>query len=208
MAEKKKSLGMFEIVYILMLALLLIVSVIYMGKPRVGIINLALAAQELGVTPLIETDVSQWREIASGDLEKVNAEYQAISKSMKAEFDAATSDEQKIELKKQMNSMSREYSTRILKIKGRVQRHQQKVLLTFRKRLNPFIVKVARKRKLWMVFDNSARLVYSTKQVDITDAVVEAAQYLFDKQENLLDVDEELTAKDLPAEVSDAGEKE
>ncbi len=208
MAEKKKSLGMFEIVYILMLALLLIVSVIYMGKPRVGIINLALAAQDLGVTPLIEADVSQWREIASGDLKKVNAEYQAISKAMKAEFDAATSNEQKIELKKQMNSMSREYSARILKIKGGVQQHQQRILLTFRKRLNPFITQVARKRKLWIVLDNSARLVYSTKQVDITDAVVGEAQDLFDKQDSLLDADEVLTPEDLPAEVSDAGEKE
>ena len=104
-------------------------------------------------------------------------------------------------MKRQMNAMSREYSARILEIKGRVQQHQQKILLTFRKRLNPFITEVSRKRKLWIVLDNSARLVYSTKQVDITDAVVEASRDLFDKQESLLDVDEALASEDLPAEL-------
>lgn len=202
MAEKK-SLGMFEVVYILMLAVLLIVSVVYMGKPRIGIINLAIAAQELGVTPLIEADVTQWREIAAGDLKKVNEEYMAVSKGMKAEFDKAKSDEQKSELKKQMNAMSREYSARILKIKGGVQEHQQRILLTFRKRINPFITEIARKRKLWIVFDNSARLVYSTKQVDITGAVIEASRDLFFKQESLLDADATLVTEDLPAELSE-----
>ena len=123
---------------------------------------------------------------------------------MKSEFDEATSADQKTELKKQMNTMSREYSARVLEIKGGVQQHQQKVLLTFRKRLNPFITEVARKRKLWIVLDNSARLVYSTKQVDVTDAVVEAARELFDKQEGLLD-DETLTSEDLPEELPGTG---
>ena len=200
MAEKK-SLGMFEIIYILMLAALLIVSVVYMGRPKVGIINLSRAAKELGVTSLIEADLAGWREIASGDLKKVNAEYAAVGKGMKAKFDAATSDVDKAEIKKQMNSMSREYSARIIKIKGRVQMRQQKVLHTFRKRLNPSIIKVSRKRKLWVVLDNSARLVYSTSQVDITDAVVEAARDTFAKQDSLLDVDEDLTLAELPAEL-------
>ncbi|MCK5528039.1 MAG: OmpH family outer membrane protein [Kiritimatiellae bacterium] len=200
MAEKK-SLGMFEIIYILMLAALLIVSVIYMGRPKVGIINLSRAAKDLGVTSLIEADLSNWRDIAAGDLKKMNAEYAAVGKGMKAKFDAATSDSEKAELKAQMSSMSREYSAHIIKIKGRVQLRQQKVLHTFRKRLNPFIIEVSRKRKLWVVLDNSARLVYSTSQVDVTDAVVAAARDSFAKQDGLLDVDEDLILAELPVEL-------
>ena len=186
MAEKK-SLGLFEIIYILMLAGLLIISVIYMGKPRIGIINLAQAAQELGVTPLIETDVSQWREIASGDLKKANAEYAAVSKGIKAKFVKATTDAEKQELKRQMNNITKEYSIRVLKIKGRVQKHQVALLQTFRNRVNPYIVKVAHKHKFWIVLDSSARLVYATKQTDITDEVVAASRDFFSKQDNLLD---------------------
>ncbi len=185
--SEKKSLGLFEVIYILMLAGLLIISVIYMGKPRIGIINLGQAAQELGVTPLIESDVSQWRELASGDLKKANAEYAAVSKGIKEKFAKATTDAEKQELKQQMNNITKEYSTRVLQIKARVQKHQVALLQTFRNRINPYIVKVAHKHKLWIVLDSSSRLVYATKQTDITDEVVAASRDFFSKQDNLLD---------------------
>ena len=185
--SEKKSLGLFEVIYILMLAGLLIISVIYMGKPRIGIINLGQAAQELGVTPLIESDVSQWRELASGDLKKANAEYAAVSKGIKEKFTKATTDAEKQELKQQMNNITKEYSARVLQIKARVQKHQVALLQTFRNRINPYIVKVAHKHRLWIVLDSSSRLVYATKQTDITDEVVAASRDFFSKQDNLLD---------------------
>ena len=207
MTDKKKTFGMYEIVYVLIVVALLIASVIYMRKPRVGMINFAVAAQELGVASLIEDDIAQRQAVAAAELKKVNTEYLGLSKALKDEFDKAVSDDDKADLKRQMNVTARKYSATVREIKGQVQQYQQKVLFTFKKRLNPYITKVAGKRKLWIVLDNSTRLVYSTSKVDVTDAVVAAARELFDKEESLLDIDDSLISGALTPELPDTDVK-
>ena len=191
--RKKKSGNMFDVVYVALLAVLLVVAVFYIGKPRVGIISLGRAAEELGVEQKIIEDAQAWRETAAGDFNKLKEEYRAFGKGIQAKAADVETEEEKIALKKDLTQATREYYKSSAEVRSRVRKHQQLVLRTFRSRLDPFIAEVSRKRRLWLVLDRSARLVYATSRIDITDEVVAAAMSTFEMQTSLID-------KELPAE--------
>jgi Skp family chaperone for outer membrane proteins len=185
----KKSFGAFEVVYIVMLGALLLLAVFHMGKPRVGVIDLAAVARELGVDDQIEKEILDWRETAVSDLKGLKNEYTALGKGIKEQALTTESDEAKTELKQEFLDASRDYSRQTMEVRQRMQRHQQELLQTFRGRLDPFIMEVARKKHLWVVLDRSARMVYATSRVDISAEVVKNATSFFEQQTDLLDPD-------------------
>ena len=185
----KKSFGAFEVVYIVMLGALLLLAVFHMGKPRIGVIDLAGVARELGVDVQIEEEILSWRETAVSDLKGLKDEYTALGKGIKKQALSTESDDAKQSLKQELLDASRDYSRRSLEVRQRVQRHQQELLQTFRGRIDPFITEVARKKHLWVVLDRSARMVYATSRVDVSGDVVAQAKPFFDKQTDLLDPD-------------------
>ena len=199
--EEKKAIGAFEVVYIVMLGALLVLAVFFMGKPRIGIIDLGRVAEEVGVEERIIDDAQQWRDTAGADLKKLKDQYKTLGQDIRAKADEAETDEEKAALKKDLTETVREYYSHSGRVRTRVRRHQQAVLKTFRKRVDPFVTEVARKRRLWLVLDRSARLVYATAKVDITDDVIEKAEPFFAKEMDLIDV--ELTEDDLVENVSD-----
>lgn len=199
--EEKKAIGAFEVVYIVMLGALLVLAVFFMGKPRIGIIDLGRVAEEVGVEERIIDDAQQWRDTAGSDLKKLKDQYKTLGQDIRAKADEAETDEEKAALKKDLTETVREYYSHSGRVRTRVRRHQQAVLKTFRKRVDPFVTEVARKRRLWLVLDRSARLVYATAKVDITDDVIEKAEPFFAKEMDLIDV--ELTEDDLVENVSD-----
>jgi len=193
--SKKKSGSMFDVVYIAMLAVLLVVAVFYVGKPKVGIIDLGRAAGELGVEQRIIEDAQNRREAAAGDFRKLKEEYQAVGKGIQARAAEGASDEEKMVLRKDLTEATREYYKSSAEVRERVRLHEQAVLRTFRDRIDPFISEVSRKRRLWLVLDRSARLVYATSRIDITDDVIARAKPFFEKETSLLN--EESTEENL-----------
>jgi Skp family chaperone for outer membrane proteins len=181
---------------------LLVLAVFYMGKPRVGIINLGRVASELGVEQKIVEDAQKWRENAAEDFQKLKAEYQTLGKGVQAKAAGAQSDEAKLALRQEVTEATKDYYESSAKVRARVAKHQQEVLQTFRNRLDPFVREVSRKRRLWLGLDQSARLVYATSKIDITDEVIKKAKPTFAEQTDL--IDEELSEKDLPGSVLDA----
>jgi Skp family chaperone for outer membrane proteins len=169
----------------------------------VGIINLGRVASELGVEQKIIEDAQKWRENAAEDFQKLKNEYQALGKGVQAKAAEAQSEEAKKALRQEVTEATKEYYESSAKVRARVARHQQEVLQTFRNRLDPFVREVSRKRRLWLVLDRSARLVYATSKIDITDDVIEKAKPTFVEQTELLD--EDLTEKDLPGSVLEEG---
>ena len=195
MEEDRKKWGAFEVIYIVMLAVLLVLAVFYMGKPKVGVIDLGRIAEEVGIEDKIVEDAEEWRDAAGVDLKELRDQYSALGKGIKDKALEAETEDEKLALQKDLNDATRQYYTETAKLRARVNKHQQAVLRTFRMRLDPFITEVARKRRVWLVLDRSARLVYATAQIDITDEVTEKAMPFFAEQQDL--VDAELTAEDV-----------
>jgi len=204
--EQKKAIGAFEVVYIVMLGALLVLAVFFMGKPRIGVIDLGRVAEEVGVEQQIIDDAQEWRDTAGSDLKKLRDEYRALGKGIRLKAGEAETDEEKAALKKDLTETAREYYTHSARVRAGVRRHQQAVLRTFRTRVDPFVTEVARKRRLWLVLDRSARLVYAIAKVDITDDVIEKAAPFFAEEMDLIDA--KLTEDDLLEDVSDIEEED
>jgi len=189
MAKEKKSLGLFEAVYIVMLAALLVLAVFFMGKPRVGVIDMAHVARELGVEERIAAAISGQREEAGSTLQGLRQEYTALGEGLKARIGELETDEEKEAVRRTWREATQQFRARRDDIRRDLQREQQAMLVTFRRRIAPIVSDISRKRRLWVVIDRSARLVYAMGEIDITDDVIKAAQPAFDADPTLIDED-------------------
>lgn len=187
MQQEKRTGSPLDVVYIALLAILLVVAIFYIGKPRVGMIDLGRVAEELGVEEQIVRDAQQWREEATEDFQRLKDEYRAFGQGISARVAEAETDEEKMLLQKSLADATREYYASSAEVRNRVRQRQQSVLRVFREHLDPFVREVSRKRRLWLVLDHSARLVYATSKIDITDEVIEKAIPFFEAQTNLVE---------------------
>lgn len=195
-SERNRSANKLDVVYFVMLATLLVVALFFMGKPRVGTIDLGRVASELGVEQSVVEDAQKWREAAMDDFKRLRDEYQLLGKGVQSKAAEAQTEEEKLALRKAMTEATRAYYESSAEVRERVRKHEQQVLRTFRERLDPFVREVARHRRLWLVLDRSARLVYSTTQIDITDDVIRRAAHSFETMTGLVDSDP--SEEDLP----------
>jgi len=200
MATEKKSLGLFEAVYIVMLAALLVLAVFFMGKPRVGVIDMAQVARELGVEERIANAIQEQREEAGSTLQGLRQEYAALGEGLKSRVAELETNEAKEELRRTWQEATQEFRAQRAGIQRDLQREQQAMLITFRRRIAPFVNEISRKRRLWVVIDRSARLVYAAGEIDITEDVVKKARAAFEAQESLIDEDllEQMAETNMP----------
>jgi Skp family chaperone for outer membrane proteins len=169
-----------------------------MSRPRVGVLDLGRVAKGLGLDERILEDDETRRQEAEIELKALQIEFKALKEQQETRNAAAETEAQKQAVQDEFARTARELRSRSVDVRRRLVRHRNEVARTFRKRLQPAILDVAQRRRLWVLLDSRAPLFYVTRQVDMTDAVVEAARPIFQGITNLVDtaVDEAAGAQD------------
>lgn len=198
---KKRSVNLYEIVYVAVLVVLLVFGMFFLGRPKTGVLDVGRVVSGLGMDVRMDEDSKEWEESAGAELKKLEDDFAQQTGDIQARIDAATGADRE-KLRQELKDTNRAFVRESSAVRGRVRAHQREVVGTFRARLQPFINNVAEKKRLRLVFERSgSRVLYSVSGIDITEAVIEEARPAFEQEMALLEMDDD--DADADAEVSE-----
>ena len=176
-----------EIVYIVILVVLFVYVALWANAPRVGVLDLRRLTNAVGMDTRMAKDYAEKQKEAQQKLSKVQAQIADATASLNKELQTATGAKRE-ELVTQLAAIQRPFLEEATAIRNDAQRHRGQVLGTFRRRIQPSLEKVSRRRHLDVVMDPSVSVLYATRRVDITDEVVKDCKPLFKPDLPLIDL--------------------
>jgi Skp family chaperone for outer membrane proteins len=178
----KKRVNLSEVAYIGMLVILLGVVIFYMGRPRIGLMDVGRVTRALGIESQVTTEAKEWEARALAEAKRLQQDFDEQTATLRRRMDEAGTAAEKEALQKEMRAANVTLQRDTGAVRERLNAHNREMLSSFRSRLQPFVDRVARRKHLWMILDRGVGVVYAGRQVDVTDEVVQAAKGGFDKE--------------------------
>ena len=174
----KSGMRWFQILYIVALVAVLATSGFFLNPHRVGVLDVNRVARETGIASRIDREYKARRQIAIERATKLQRDQAPRIEELARKVNAASGTEKAL-LQDEFVKAREEFEYGKLDINRDLQNYQNRLWMTFKKRLQPFIDITARKRKLDVVMDPSASVVYVRPAVDITDSVINVCRDYF-----------------------------
>jgi Skp family chaperone for outer membrane proteins len=165
-----------EIAYVLLLVVLLCLVVISMGRPRVGVLDAARLAKELGLDRQIAVDAREGEARAREEMQARQEKFNASAAELHQRMVAAADDAERRRIERGILAARDDLQREAALVRERRAAHASEALADLRSRLQPFIDQAARRRRLWIVVERAAGVLYATGQTDITSEVIRAAR--------------------------------
>lgn len=185
MTGEKRGVRWYEVMYVIVLIAVLVLGVWLMNPHRVAIIDVDRVFKDVGMLQKVEKD-RQNSEVYLRGVELVNA-YNFRVEGLKTKLEAAKTAADKEKIQSQLKAAADSMQQSIAPIQSALQSRETAVVTTFRRRLQPFIVKVAQKRRMDVVLVAGPSVTYVQGKVDISEDVVKAAKDFFAKDMPLID---------------------
>jgi len=182
---EKRQIRWYEVIYVVVLLALLVMSVLYMNPHKVVVLDVDRVVKEVGLVDRIDADRKKLDVYARGQA-MVQA-YNTRITTLKPKLDEAKTAAEKEKIEAQIRQANEMFQQNIAPIQAALQTHEQNAIATFRRRVQPFIAKVAQKRRADIVITGPTVLYANVAKVDITSDVVEASKALFTKDLPLID---------------------
>lgn len=167
----------FEVVYVLVLLVLLVSSVFFMNPHRVAVVDGDRLFKELGVAQKLENARQDMDAFKRGT--SLLDAYNVRMKTLRGKLADATTAAEKEKIESQIKSASEQLQQTVGPMQAQVQAYDANAVATFRRRVQPFIVKVAQKKRLDLVIYAGPSVLYYRNKADITDDVTESARSFF-----------------------------
>lgn len=174
----RRGFRWYEILYIVALVTILGISIFFLNPHRTGVLDLTRVARDLGIAERMGREDRAFQEATYDRMNKLQKEKAPRINELARKAKNATGSEKSL-LEANYEEAQGELQSQLNKIKLEAQRHQNHMVLTFRKRLQPHVEGIARKKKLDIVLDPNASVIFARSTIDITDAVVAAARDSF-----------------------------
>jgi|GEM_PF-1168309 len=180
--ERAKSMGLLEVVYVILLIALLAFVVFSAARPRIGLVDVTRLTTELGIKSRLTADAKGWEQEAREELAKLQQDFAAQRDRFRERLAQAATEKERTNIQLEFNEVTARFQQEARAIRDRLTEHGKEAFLELRARLQPSIDEVARDRRLWMVLDRSAGVLYAVRQTDITDEVIKRARVAFAKE--------------------------
>lgn len=167
----------FEVVYVLVLLVLLVSSVFFMNPHRVAVVDGDRLFKELGVSQKLEKARQDMEAFKRGT--SLLDAYNVRVKALRAKLADATTAAEKEKIESQIKNASEQLQQSVGPMQAQVQAYDANAVATFRRRVQPFIVKVAQKKRLDLVIYAGPSVLYYRNKADITSDVADAARSFF-----------------------------
>lgn len=177
---EKRQIRWYEVVYVVVLLALLIMSVFFMNPHKVAVLDVDRVFKEVGMLQRIEADRRKLEAYNRG--QSMVQAYNVRMNTLKAKLEDAKAAADKEKVQAQIKAANEMLQQNLAPIQNTLQSHESNVVSTFRRRLQPFIASVAKKRRVDMVIYAGPSLLYVRSKVDITDDVVDASKAFFAKE--------------------------
>jgi outer membrane protein len=168
----------YEVIYVVVLLALLVLSVYFMNPHRVGVLDVQRVARELGIDARVAAELKDKQDAARTRAQRLTQTFESQAADLDRKLKAASGAE-KEQLAAEFKAVQESFQQSIAVVRNDVRRHEAMIFGTFRKRLQPVVDQVARKRRLDIVVEPSATVIYVRKQVDISDDVIRRARSVF-----------------------------
>ncbi len=182
---EKRQIRWYEVIYVVVLLALLVMSVFYMNPHKVAVLDVDKVFKDVGLVQRIEADRKKLDAFNRGKA-MVQA-YETRMAALKTKLEDAKTTAEKEKIQAQMKTAGEMLQQTLGPIQNTLQNHEANVVATFRRRLQPFIAKVAQKRRVDMVIYAGPSLLYVKSKVDITDDVIQASKDFFAKDMPLIE---------------------
>ena len=183
--NETRKVRWYEVMYVVVLVGLLAWSVFFMNPNKVAVVDMDRVFKDVGMLQKIERE-RQKTEFYNKGTAMLQA-YNTRIKSLKDKMDDAKTQAEKDKLTAQIKASNEMFQQGIQPIQGQMQQFEAGAVATFRKRLQPFINKVAQKRGLDVVVYAGPNILYVRNKSDLTEDVVTAAKEFFAKDMPLID---------------------
>ena len=182
---EKRQIRWYEVIYVVVLLALLVMSVFYMNPHKVVVLDLDRVVKEVGLAERIEADRKKLDVFAHGQA-MVQA-FKTRMATLNPKLEEAKTQAEKDKVQAQIKLANDDLQKSLAPIESTLKTHEQDAIATFRRRLAPFIAKVAQKRRADLVITGVTVLYANIDKVDITSDVIEAFKPLYAKDIPLID---------------------
>ncbi len=182
---EKRTIRWYEVIYVVVLLALLVMSVFFMNPHKVAVLDVDKVFKDVGLVEKIEADRQKLDAFNRG--QSMVKAYNTRMSSLKSKMDEAKTLADKEKIQSQMKQANEMMQQNLGPIQNALQTHEGNVVTTFRRRLQPFVAKVAQKRRVDLVIYAGPSLLYVKSSVDITADVVKASKEFFAKDMPLID---------------------
>ena len=167
----------YEVVYVGLVVAFVALSVYFVGRPKVGLIDIRQVSEELGVTKQMTADYQNWRTEALARIKAVNQSTDEKMTAVNAKLKKARRKDDKEELNAELARLERGRRRSIERVNRELAGRWREASVAFRKQLDPIIAKIARKKRLDVVLEmGKAGVAYINRRVVITDDVIAEAR--------------------------------
>lgn len=190
-SNESRSIRWFEVLYVLVLLGLLVFSVFFMNPHRVAVVDGDRLFKALGAAQKMEKARQEMDAFKKGS--SLLEAYNIRVKTLRAKLAEAKTAAEKEKIEGQIRTAGELLQQSVGPMHSQLQAFDAGAVATFRRRVQPFIVKVAQKRRLDVVVYAGPSVLYYRNQADITEEVAEAARSFF--AQNLPVVDPAVTSR-------------
>jgi Skp family chaperone for outer membrane proteins len=183
--NEKRKIRWYEVIYVLVLVALLGLSVLYMNPHKVAVLDVDRVFKEMGMPQKIEKDRLKLDAYVRGT--SLLQAYNTRMGTLKEKMDAAKTQAEKDRIQAQVKASSEQFQQTVAPIQSSLQSYEAAVVATFRRRLQPFVAKVAQKRRADVVMFAGPNLLYVRGKADVTDDVIAACKSFFAKDLPMID---------------------
>lgn len=184
MSESRK-IRWYEVMYVVVLVGLLAWSVFFMNPHKVAVVDMDRVFKDVGMLQKIEKERQKMDFYTRGTA--LLQAYNTRVKGLKDKLDAAKTQVEKDKISAQIKTSNEMFQQSIQPIQGQLQQFEQNAVASFRKRVQPFINKVAQKRGVDIVTYAGPNILYVRNKSDLTDDVVSASKEFFAKDMPVID---------------------
>jgi Skp family chaperone for outer membrane proteins len=184
-SNEGRKIRWFEVVYVLALLGLLGLSVFFMSPHRVAVVDGDRLFKELGVAQKVEKARQELDAFKKGTA--LLQTYNARIKALRGKLDEAKSAADREKVESQIKVAGEMLQQNVGPMQAQLQQFDAAAVGTFRRRIQPFVVKVAQKRRLDVVMYAGPNLIYYRNKADITDDVIAACKSYFAQNLPLID---------------------
>ncbi len=181
MAERKRlRIQPADLLYLVALVCLVAGVFLAARRSKVGVVDFAKVAAEVGFEEQLALNSVRWRNEAAAKSQELVAEFQETRIALQEEMASAGTEDEKTEFQVDLAARQRRLEGSLRQISREIVEQGQQQVMEFRKRLSPIIGDIARKKRMDIVVDSSSSsMLYCNGKVDMTAAVVDAATEAF-----------------------------
>jgi Skp family chaperone for outer membrane proteins len=178
MEKTNGSSRWFEIVYVAVLIAVLAVGLRWMGRGRVGVVDLSRVAGTLGMQAAMEEEAAALRQRTVDQAQILRQEWDAETHPLRQAYTAAETDGERERLRSELDRQQAQLELNMAGLRHETQQQQRELVSGFRDLMLPAVQAAAQAARVDIVVESGPTLLYRRDAVDLTDAVIRQARDL------------------------------